>query len=226
VELRNRERRRRKCARPATPRPTWGARPINPAEAKSASDQACSRALESYRGYLAFLARVELDPRLKQKLDASDVVQQTLLDAYQGWHQYRGRTEAELAAWLRRILANNLAGAVRQYGRAKRNVALERSLAASLDDSSARLERWAASGDSSPSQQALKQERIALVAEALAALPTNERDVLILRHWHGCTLREIAEHLGRSPSTVAGLLLVAMKHLKQRLPSAGMDDDA
>jgi RNA polymerase sigma-70 factor (ECF subfamily) len=203
-----------------------GAEPIHPAQAKPASDQACSRALESYRGYLAFLARVQLDPRVKHKLDASDVVQQTLLDAYQGWHQYRGHTEAELAAWLRRILANNLAGAVRQYGRAKRNVALERSLGAALDDSSARLERWAASADSSPSQQALKRERIALVAEALAALPKHQRDVLILRHWHGCTLREIADHLGRSTSTAAGLLLASMKNLKQRLPSAGLDDDA
>lgn len=152
-------------------------------------------------------------------------MQQTLLDAYQGWHQYRGQTEAELAAWLRKILANNLAGVVRQYGRAKRNVTRERPLAESLDDSAARLERWAAAKDSSPSQRALRKERIALVAAALAEVPEIERDVLILRHWHGCTLREIADHVGRSTSTAAGMLYRAMKSLKQRLADAGMDDD-
>lgn len=202
-----------------------GDRAIHSAAAKCRNDQACHRALENYRGYLSFLARLELDPRLRHKLDASDVVQQTLLDAFRGWEQYRGQSEAELAAWLRKILANNLAAVLRQYGRAKRDLALERSLSASLDDSAARFERWVAADDSSPTQRALKNERIALVGAALAEMDEVDCRILVLRHWHGRTLREIAEQLECSISTAAGWLHRAMKSLKQRLAQAGLDDE-
>jgi RNA polymerase sigma-70 factor (ECF subfamily) len=94
--------------------------------------------LERYRAYLRLLARMLLDPRLQSKLDPSDVVQQTLLQAHQARNDFRGRSEAELAAWLRQILARNLAHAVRDLGRAKRDIGRERSLEAALDASSAR----------------------------------------------------------------------------------------
>src|SRR5262249_13692959 len=95
------------------------------------------QALERFRDYLRLLARLQLDPRLQSKLDASDLVQQTLLKAHESLDQFRGKTAAEQAAWLRQILARTLANAFRDFGRAKRDVALERSLEASLWESSA-----------------------------------------------------------------------------------------
>src|SRR6266536_1563522 len=97
-------------------------------------------ALERYRAYLRVLARLHLDPQLRGKLDPSDVVQQVLLQAFQGLSQFRGQSEGELAAWLRQILARCLANAARDFGRDKRDVGLERSLEAALTASSARLE--------------------------------------------------------------------------------------
>src|SRR4051794_14552961 len=84
--------------------------------------------LERFRAYLRLLARLNLDPRLRGKLDASDVVRQTLLEAYRALGQFRGRTDAELAGWLRQVLAHQLAHATRDLGRAKRDVSRERSL--------------------------------------------------------------------------------------------------
>jgi len=162
--------------------------------------------LEQYREYLRLLARMQLDRRLQRKLDASDLVQQTLLQAHQARRDFRGTTHAELAAWLRQILARNLAHAVRDLGRAKRDVGRERSLEAAIDASSARLEAWLAAEQSSPSQQAIHNEVVFRVASALATLPDAQREAIVRHYWQGASLAEVAAQLGRSPAAVAGLL--------------------
>ena len=110
--------------------------------------------LEQHRDYLRVLARLQLSPALRGKLDPSDVVQLTLLKAHQAIGQFRGRTAGELAAWLRQILARTLANAARDQGRGRRDVARERSLERSLEESSARLGAWLVAEQSSPSQRA------------------------------------------------------------------------
>jgi RNA polymerase sigma-70 factor (ECF subfamily) len=173
--------------------------------------------LERYREYLRLLAQLQLDPRLRGRLDASDVVQQTFLQAHQALAEFRGGSEAELAAWLRRILARNLAHAVRDHGRERRDVHRERSLEAAVEASSARLEGWLAAEGSSPSQQAERNEQVLQLANALAALPDAQREAVVLHYWQGWTTVEIGRHLDRTPAAVAGLLKRGLKELRQRL---------
>jgi RNA polymerase sigma-70 factor (ECF subfamily) len=173
-----------------------------------------SQAVERYRSYLRLLAQMQLDPQLRGKLDPSDVVQQSMLQAYQAWEQFRGQTDGELAAWLRQILARCLANNLRDFRRAKRDVHLERSLNAALDASSARLDAWLKAEQSSPSQQVQQREDSLRLADALAQLPDAQREALILQHWQGWSLADIGNHLDRTPAAVAGLIKRGLKQLR------------
>jgi RNA polymerase sigma-70 factor, ECF subfamily len=173
--------------------------------------------LEPYRAYLRLLARLQLDPRLRGKLDPSDLVQQSFVKALQALNQFRGQTDAELAAWLRQILVRTLANAVRDLHRDKRDALRERSLEAALDQSSARLESWLAAPQSSPSQRAEANEQLLCLSAALELLPDGQSDAILLHHLQGWTVDAVALHLDRSPAAVAGLLKRGMKQLREAL---------
>ncbi len=175
------------------------------------------RTLEEFRAYLRLLARLRLDPHLRGKIDPSDLVQQTLLQAHQAMDQFRGQTTAELAAWLRQILARNLAHAVRDLGRDKRDVRRERSLQAALDESSSRLETWLAADQSSPSERAERNEELLRLAQTLETLPDSQRDAIELHYWQGWSLAEIGQQMNRTPAAVAGLLHRGIQSLRSHL---------
>lgn len=173
--------------------------------------------LESFRDQLRLLARVELDARVQGKIDPSDVVQQTLLEAHQARDQFRGKREAELAAWLQRILAHNLADVVRRYGSAARDVALEHSLEASLAESASRMDVWLADERSSPSQQALRREQLGRVNDALMKLPEDQRIAIEGKHLHALSVDEISQKMGKTVAAVGGLLRRGMRRLRELL---------
>lgn len=171
--------------------------------ARTGDTQALGQLLESYRGYLMVLARVQIGRRLQGKVDAADVVQDAFLGAYRDFEQFRGTSEKEFIAWLRQVLAFVLANLVRHYqGTQRRDVRLERQLAVELDQSSHALDRGLVANQSSPSQQAVRREQSVLLAEALARLPEEWRDLLILRHLEGLTFPEVAQRLGRTVDSV------------------------
>jgi RNA polymerase sigma-70 factor (ECF subfamily) len=160
---------------------------------------------------------MHLDPRLQSKVDPSDVVQQTLLQAHQGLGQFQGQGEVELVAWLRRILARNLSHLERDHGRARRDVRREFSLEAALEESSVRLENWLAAEQSSPSQRVERKEQAVRLANVLATLPETQREAIMLHYWQGRTLAEIGEKLERTPAAVAGLLHRGLRQLRTLL---------
>ena len=142
------------------------------------------------------------------------MVQQTLVKAHQNRGQFRGRTEAEQAGWLRRILANTLIDAARKY---QREVDVHASLEQAVDASSARMEAWLAADQSSPSERAGRQEDLLRLARALAQLPEDQRVVVEMHHLRGGAVAEIGEALGRTEAAVAGLLRRSLKKLRTLL---------
>ena len=157
---------------------------------------------------------MQLNPMLKNRVDPSDIVQQTLLQAHRAADQYRGSSDAELAGWLRQILTNELAHQLRDNRRAKRDVTRERSIQQSVDASSLKLERFLTADAPAPDAVADRNERAIRVATALTELPDAQRETIELHYWHHWTLQQIADHQGKSKSAVAGAIRRGLKQLK------------
>ncbi|HKI35529.1 MAG TPA: sigma-70 family RNA polymerase sigma factor [Gemmataceae bacterium] len=178
--------------------------------------------LARYQPWLRILARLQLDRRFQGKFGASDVVQLTLLEAYRAFPQFRGTTEAELTAWLRQVLARVLAHEMRRYqGTQQRDVGREVSLEQALAESSQRLGDMLAASGSSPSQQAARHEQDVLLAEVLARLPDDYREVIVLRNLEGLSHEEVARRMGRNPGAVRMLWVRALARLRQELGDLG-----
>ena len=175
--------------------------------------------VEQFRGYLAAVARLQVAARpwLVAKLDASDLTQDTLLKAHAARDQFRGHTPAEMAAWLRQILARTLANELRSLGQQKRDIGVEKPLEADLDASGRRLDAWLAADQTSPSEAAGRHERAAALATAVDQLPSDQREVVLLKHCHGLSLVDIADHTKRTPAAVAGLLRRGLARLRELL---------
>lgn len=173
--------------------------------------------VERYREYLLVLARVQMSPILKGKVDPSDVVQETLLKAHKEQKQFRGTTEAELTAWLRNILANTMIDACRRFGGEGRDIGREVSLEA-VEQSSARLEALLAGNPSaSPGQQMMHEEQLLGLAAALGKLPPDQRTAVELHHLQGYMLEDIAKQMDRTKDAVGGLLRRGMGQLRKLL---------
>jgi RNA polymerase sigma-70 factor (ECF subfamily) len=176
---------------------------------------ALGQLLERYRNYLKLLARLQIDQRLQGKADASDLVQETFLEAHRDFRQFRGTTEQALVAWLRQVLVSNLANLSRRYYRtSRRDVRLERALQKDIENSSRILDRGLVAPHSSPSAQAAHREQAVLLADALGQLPEDYREVLILRHLEGLSFPDVARKMKRSVDSVKKLWARGLARLR------------
>jgi RNA polymerase sigma-70 factor (ECF subfamily) len=184
-------------------------------DARRAEPGALDRLLESYRNYLRLVARAGIDPTLRGKADPSDLVQETLLKAHQHFEQFQGRTEPELASWLRQILARNLADLARRYRAVgTRAVAREHSLEDLFPASSRALQALLAPNGHSPSESAQRREMGVVLADALAELTADYREVVVLRTLEGRGWDDVAQTMGRSADAVRVLWARALKKLR------------
>ena len=186
--------------------------------AREGNDGRLGDLLELHRRYLRLLARLQIDRRLQGKVDTSDLVQETLVQAHQDFAEFHGGTEAEFVAWLRRIMACKVTNTIRRFlGTQRRDVRLERELRADLDRSSGGLERVLADSASSRSQRAARREQAVLLANALEQLPPDYREVMIRHHLHGHPLPVVALQLGRSVDSVRKLWARGLARMRSLL---------
>jgi RNA polymerase sigma-70 factor, ECF subfamily len=185
-------------------------------------NQAMGQALQSFRQYLLLIAAEEIDPKLVAKGGASDLVQETFLEAQRDFERFRGRTEPEMRAWLRQILRNNLANFRRRFREAdKRRLDREVSL-----DRSDRLGTRLEAGGDSPSLVAIRRETEAALNAALVRLPEHYRRAILLRHQEHRSFEEIGQDLGTSPEAARMVWARAIKRLRLEIaeterPSSG-----
>jgi RNA polymerase sigma-70 factor (ECF subfamily) len=159
---------------------------------------------------------VQIGKRLQGKVDASDLVQETFLEAHRNFARFRGTSEGELVSWLRQILAANLADTLRRYlGTQGRDIRLERDIEADFDHSTVLLDRGLVARGSSPSHQAARREQAVLLADALAELPDDYREVLVLRHLESLTFPEVAQRMQRSLDSVEKLWMRGLAQLRK-----------
>ncbi len=173
--------------------------------------------LDQYRDYLLTLARTQLPNQLRSRVDASDVVQETLLEAHRQREQFQGTEPGHLFAWLRQILAGKLVDALRRETRDKRDVRRERECQLELDASAANLADLAGAELSTPSRKFERNELALQLAQALQELPPNQCEALTLRYLQNQSLAQIAESMDKTPVAVAGLIKRGSAALRQRL---------
>ncbi len=183
--------------------------------AQAGSKEALAQLLESCRGYLLFIAARELDPALRAKGGASDLVQETILEAYKDFACFHGSQE-ELLAWLRKLLRNNLVNFARRFrDTSKRRMSAEVPLES--DSSSAGLGQALIGGDSTPSEHAMAHEQAEAVTKALERLPEDYRQVILLRYREELAFEEIGQIMKRSANAVEKLWLRAIERLRHEL---------
>jgi len=184
--------------------------------ARAGSREALGQAFEAYRAYLLLIANRQIDPELRAKGGASDLVQETFLEAQRDFARFGGNSPAELQAWLRQLLLHNLANFARRYRETnKRQVA--REVALPEETPSGEQGPGLPADTPSPSGQAIAHEQAAAVERALKQLPEDYREVITLRYQEGRSFEEIAHRLQRSENAARKLWFRAIEHLQQAL---------
>ncbi len=186
-------------------------------QARAGDLEAFGELLAQYRNYTRLLARTLIGTNLRLRLDPSDLVQETFLEAHRDFPQFEGSTERELLAWLRRILARNLADQARHQKAGLRDYRRQESLEVVLERSGAQVQQALLATASSPSAAAARREQAVLLADALAGLPPDYREVIILRNLERLRFEEVAARMGRSPGAVRMLWTRALERLSTAL---------
>jgi len=187
---------------------------------RSGQAEATNRLLARHRPYLLRLIEVRLDPKMRARVDPSDVVQEAQLEASRRLDDYLKQPALPFRLWLRQIAYDRLLMLRRHHvGAARRTV--ERDLPLPDRSSLVLVQQLVAAG-SGPSQQLIKREFVRRVREAVNQLPEGDREVLVLRNLEGLSNQEAAELLHMDPATASRRYGRAVIRLRKILLQSGL----
>jgi RNA polymerase sigma-70 factor, ECF subfamily len=190
----------------------WAERAANGDEA------ARQRLLSFYRSNLRRMVAGRLDKRLAARVDPSDIVQETMIDADRRLAKFLRQPTVPLLVWLRKIAAERVIDIHRRHlGSQCRSVIREHRESQSFGESACELIELITNGKTSPSGELMRKEQIEQIRAAINRLPARYRDVLVMRHFDQMEPEEIARVLGTSPGAVRARLLRALLRLKEML---------
>jgi RNA polymerase sigma-70 factor, ECF subfamily len=191
------------------------------AEARRGEASCLGKLLQYYGNYLKLLVTTHLDAKLRTRCSPSDIVQESYFEAHRDFGKFQGRSAAEFLAWLRTILVNNMAREVEKHVlSAKRDVRREvrlNGLQEAVERSAARLESVLVDHGPSPSSRADRNEHVVALANHMAELPADYREVLVLRHCEGLAFKDIGKQMGRSAGAVRMLWLRAIGQIREKM---------
>ncbi|MBI1348015.1 sigma-70 family RNA polymerase sigma factor [bacterium] len=179
-------------------------------QARRGDEAALGEILDGQRDWLRAVARKELDGKIASRIDASDIVQQTLLSAFNRFQQFEGRSQGEFIAWLRKIQEHNIQDAMRRHLDSHQRGTDREDVHVDLGD-------IATNDVSTPSGLAMRMEQVASLRQVLEVLPEDQREAVRLRHLEGWSLVQLANHFGRSKSAIASLLKRGIEHLRNHI---------
>lgn len=171
------------------------------AASRNGDETAKTQLLGYFREYLRLMAHLHVRPLLKSKFDESDIVQETCMQAFEGFEQFRGENEKQFIAWLRQILANKGAWMARKFQTEKRDAKLEQNLRQLIDKSSIDIGAMIPDKFSTPSKVAMGRERVVILAESIEQVRGEQKEVLIMRGLQGMSIPEVAQALGRTEAS-------------------------
>ncbi|MDB5352642.1 MAG: fliA 3 [Planctomycetota bacterium] len=197
------------------------------AQARAGQAEALGELCSLYRNYLRMVVRTGLGPKLRERVELSDVVQEALVEVVRQFPQFTGQNEAALVGWLRRLVGQKLADLGRYHSRAKRaagGAALpldspwsENAGGGDSAGGGGKLLDMLSLSQTSPSEDASRREQIVLLADALDGLPDQETEVLWLYHADGLSFEAIGDRLGVSRKSVRGIWARGLTRLKRHM---------
>ena len=177
--------------------------------------QARNELLQRYRPRLRRMVEIRMDQRLSTRVDASDVVQEALIEASGKLDQYARERPIPLYSWLRQFTWNHLVNAHRQHLAQKRDVSREHVWALS-DQSVHDLAGRLFVDTDNVARHERRREMDQRIREVLSQLKPQDREILILRHLEELSTREIAAIVGISEMAVKKRQVRALFKLRQQ----------
>ena len=190
--------------------------------AREGDDAATGRLFERHREALRRMADMRLDPKIRQRVDASDIIQDVMIDANRRLQQYLDNPVMPFHLWLRQMTTDRIIDAHRRHRISqKRSVDLEQApvVASNLDHSTINVGPQITDGELTPAAAAIRNEMQRKFEQAVEEMDELDQEIIVMRHFEKLSNQEVAQVLQLSEPAASMRYLRAMRRLRKKFSS-------